>query len=72
MYTAWQALWVIATNPLVSFPNVDVLKQGFDNLEFLVVQDGIGYLYHLLPYLGIRLLIQTVQKQKRSSRRDFL
>ena len=31
---------MIATNPLVSFPNVDVLKQGFDNLEFLVVQDG--------------------------------
>ena len=35
-----KALWVIATNPLVSFPNVDVLKQGLDNLDFLVVQDG--------------------------------
>jgi len=35
-----KALWVIATNPLVSFPNVDVLKQGLANLDFLVVQDG--------------------------------
>jgi anaerobic selenocysteine-containing dehydrogenase len=35
-----RALWIIGTNPLVSFPNVDVLKQGFENLEFLVVQDG--------------------------------
>ena len=35
-----KALWIIATNPLVSFPNVDVLRQGFENLEFLVVQDG--------------------------------
>lgn len=35
-----KALWIIATNPVVSFPNIEVLKQGFDNLEFLVVQDG--------------------------------
>lgn len=35
-----KALWVIATNPLVSFPNVGVLEHGFGNLEFLVVQDG--------------------------------
>ena len=35
-----KALWIIATNPLVSFPNVEVLKQGFENLDFLVVQDG--------------------------------
>ena len=35
-----KALWVIATNPLVSFPNVKVLQQGFDSLDFLVVQDG--------------------------------
>ncbi len=33
-------MWIIGTNPLVSFPNVDVLKQAFENLEFLVVQDG--------------------------------
>ena len=35
-----RALWIIATNPLVSFPNIDVLKQGLGNLDFLVVQDG--------------------------------
>lgn len=35
-----RALWIIATNPLVSFPNYDVLTQALGNLEFLVVQDG--------------------------------
>lgn len=35
-----RALWIIGTNPLVSFPNIDVLKQGLANLDFLVVQDG--------------------------------
>lgn len=35
-----RALWIIATNPIVSFPNLDVLKQGLDTLDFLVVQDG--------------------------------
>jgi anaerobic selenocysteine-containing dehydrogenase len=35
-----RALWVIATNPIVSFPNLDVLQQGLEGLEFLVVQDG--------------------------------
>ena len=35
-----RALWVIATNPAVSFPNHDVLKQALENVEFLVVQDG--------------------------------
>src|SRR5205085_2330079 len=35
-----RALWIIATNPVVSFPNIDVLRQAFENLEFLVVQDG--------------------------------
>ncbi len=35
-----RALWIIATNPLVSFPNQDVLKQALSNLDFLVVQDG--------------------------------
>jgi anaerobic selenocysteine-containing dehydrogenase len=35
-----RALWIIGTNPLVSFPNIDVLKQGLGNLDFLVVQDG--------------------------------
>jgi assimilatory nitrate reductase catalytic subunit len=34
-----RALWIIATNPLVSFPNIEVLKQALSELEFLVVQD---------------------------------
>ena len=35
-----RALWVVATNPIVSYPNLDVLKQSIEGLEFLVVQDG--------------------------------
>jgi predicted molibdopterin-dependent oxidoreductase YjgC len=35
-----RALWIIATNPLVSFPNYDVLAQALGQLEVLVVQDG--------------------------------
>jgi assimilatory nitrate reductase catalytic subunit len=40
-----RALWIIATNPIVSFPNLHALQQAFENLEFLVVQDG----YHPTP-----------------------
>jgi len=35
-----RALWVIATNPIVSYPNLDVLTQSLENLDFFVVQDG--------------------------------
>jgi assimilatory nitrate reductase catalytic subunit len=35
-----RALWVIATNPVVSFPNFGVLRQALGTLDFLVVQDG--------------------------------
>ncbi len=35
-----KAMWIIATNPVVSFPNFDVLRQALNDLEFLVVQDG--------------------------------
>ena len=35
-----RALWIIATNPIVSFPNVGALKQALEELDFLVVQDG--------------------------------
>ena len=42
---AIRAMWIIATNPVVSFPNQSVLRQAFSNLEFLVVQDG----YHPTP-----------------------
>jgi assimilatory nitrate reductase catalytic subunit len=35
-----RALWIIGTNPIVSFPNLGVLKQALGDLDFLVVQDG--------------------------------
>ena len=35
-----RALWVIATNPIVSFPNLGALRQALETLDFLVVQDG--------------------------------
>ena len=35
-----RALWFIATNPAVSFPNYSVLEHALRNVEFLVVQDG--------------------------------
>ena len=40
-----RGLWIIATNPLVSFPNQDVLRQALSSLDFLVVEDG----YHPTP-----------------------
>jgi assimilatory nitrate reductase catalytic subunit len=40
-----RALWIIATNPVVSFPNVAALRQALEGLDFLVVQDG----YHPTP-----------------------
>ena len=40
-----RALWIIATNPIVSFPNLGALTQALEGLEFLVVQDG----YHPTP-----------------------
>jgi assimilatory nitrate reductase catalytic subunit len=48
-----RAMWVIATNPLVSFPNQDVLRQGLSNLEFLVVQDA----YHPTPTTELAHLV---------------
>ena len=35
-----KALWFIATNPVVSFPNYKLLEQALCSVEFLVVQDG--------------------------------
>ena len=40
-----RALWIIATNPVVSFPNFGALHQALEGLDFLVVQDG----YHPTP-----------------------
>jgi anaerobic selenocysteine-containing dehydrogenase len=35
-----KALWFIATNPVVSFPNYKLLEHALREVEFLVVQDG--------------------------------
>ncbi len=48
-----RALWIIATNPLVSYPNIDVLRHAFGNLEFLVVQDG----FHPTPTTEVADLV---------------
>ena len=48
-----RALWIIATNPLVSFPNQDVLRHAMGNLDFLVVQDG----YHPTPTTELAHLV---------------
>ncbi len=40
-----KGLWIIATNPLVSFPNQNYLLETLERLDFLVVQDG----YHPIP-----------------------
>jgi assimilatory nitrate reductase catalytic subunit len=48
-----RAMWIIATNPLVSFPNQDVLRQALSNLDFLVVQDG----YHPTPTTELAHLV---------------
>ena len=53
-----RALWIIGTNPIVSFPNLGVLKQALETVEFLVVQDGFhptptSELAHLILPAGI-------------------
>jgi len=48
-----KALWIIATNPIVSFPNLGVLRQALGNLEFLVVQDG----FHPTPTTELANLV---------------
>lgn len=48
-----RAMWIIATNPVVSFPNQSVLRQALSNLEFLVVQDG----YHPTPTTELAHLV---------------
>ncbi len=35
-----RALWIIGTNPAVSFPNYGLLTHALEEVEFLVVQDG--------------------------------
>lgn len=35
-----KGLWIMGTNPFVSYPNQKLLKDAISRLEFLVVQDG--------------------------------
>jgi assimilatory nitrate reductase catalytic subunit len=53
-----RGLWIIGTNPIVSFPNLGVLRQALGDLDFLVVQDGFhptptSELAHLVLPAGI-------------------
>jgi assimilatory nitrate reductase catalytic subunit len=48
-----KALWFVATNPAVSFPNYDLLEFAFKNVEFLVVQDG----FHPTPTTALADLV---------------
>jgi assimilatory nitrate reductase catalytic subunit len=48
-----RALWILGTNPLVSYPNTDVLKHALGNLDFLVVQDG----FHSTPTTDLADLV---------------
>lgn len=48
-----KGLWVIATNPLVSFPNQKYLLECLERLEFLVVEEG----YHPTPTSEIADLV---------------
>jgi predicted molibdopterin-dependent oxidoreductase YjgC len=48
-----RALWIIGTNPIVSYPNIDVLRHALGNLDFMVVQDG----FHPTPTSELAHLI---------------
>ena len=48
-----RALWIIATNPVVSYPNLGSLQQALGGLEFLVVQDG----FHPTPTSELAALV---------------
>jgi anaerobic selenocysteine-containing dehydrogenase len=48
-----RALWIIATNPIVSFPNLGVLQQALEGLDFFVVQDG----FHPTPTSALADLV---------------
>lgn len=48
-----KGLWIIATNPIVSYPNVEALRQALEGLEFLVVQDG----FHPTPTSELAYLV---------------
>jgi assimilatory nitrate reductase catalytic subunit len=48
-----KGLWIIATNPLVSYPDQGKLRAAMEKLDFLVVQDG----YHPTPTTDVAHLV---------------
>lgn len=48
-----KGLWVIGTNPFVSYPNQELLHDAISRLEFLVVQDG----FHPTPTTEVADLV---------------
>ena len=48
-----RALWIIGTNPIISYPNLGVLRQSLESLDFLVVQDG----FHPTPTTALADLV---------------
>jgi len=75
-----KAVWIIATNPLVSLPDADQLRRALDQCELVVVSDIVGatdttaYADLLLPALGWGEKDGTVTNSERciSRQRAFL
>ncbi|MDM1247155.1 molybdopterin-dependent oxidoreductase [Acinetobacter sp. R933-2] len=75
-----KALWIMATNPVVSLPNADQVKRALDKCEFVVISDicqdtdTTQYADVLLPALGWGEKDGTVTNSERriSRQRAFL
>ena len=75
-----KAIWIMATNPVVSLPNADQVKRALENCEFVVVSDicldtdTTQYADVLLPALGWGEKDGTVTNSERriSRQRAFL
>ena len=75
-----KAIWIMATNPVVSLPNADQVKRALDRCEFVVVSDicqdtdTTQYADVLLPALGWGEKDGTVTNSERriSRQRAFL
>jgi assimilatory nitrate reductase catalytic subunit len=75
-----KAVWIIATNPVVSLPDADQVRRALDKCELVVVSDIVGstdtgkYADVLLPALGWGEKDGTVTNSERriSRQRSFL
>ncbi|MFW1689531.1 molybdopterin-dependent oxidoreductase [Acinetobacter ursingii] len=75
-----KAVWIMATNPVVSLPDADQVKRALDNCEFVVISDicaqtdTTAYADVLLPALGWGEKDGTVTNSERriSRQRAFL